>query len=467
LGSYGRGRATIASGPGQSGLTALNVGGLKVSGLRFEGADPAAGGSGLAFVNLRPRTLRDIHLAGLEISGYTNSVLMLTGEIPAKYRRVSLERLDVHDNAAGPTLIGHNTQPAQSVGGDYAFGRVHVVGVRSYGNTGAGLSGGYGGGIVLMNVDRARIESNRVYDNGGDAPEEGEDFGASGIIVYDGRRVTIERNRVWGQRYTPLENETDNAGIDMWATHSTVQYNHVHDNEGWGMILGGSADPRTGWLNRHNTIRYNLFADNGRPLPGHGVSGPYEGATFLIFGAVRDFEIHNNTLRSDAPEGIGKGHPRQGMIWMVDVPGHRWSGLRFRNNVLIARDDVTFLEIGGAAPSRDIVLRRNAYLGGAPTAQVKWGAASYDSVDAWAAATGQEGGAPIVDPAARGVCADGGESPRHYLPRGRTLVDRGLDLRRLGLEAGGRDLLGVPIPLGDGFDIGALERAPRTGCPPA
>jgi hypothetical protein len=323
------------------------------------------------------------------------------------------------------------------------------------------------------------IEHNVVHDNGGDnLPPGAPPNGPSGILVYDGHKVTIQHNEVYHQRRDP-DGPTDNAGIDLWATDSVVQYNYVHNNEGWGMILGAGdpANPNDPfpWPSERNTIRYNVFVNNARRLPGSRIP-EQEGSQLLMFGPIKDFEIYNNTLYSRNPAG-----PRPAVVrpeYMIGVseamvsvyvvpPARSPEGIRLRNNIFVAEDRVRFIEL----PNLVVGARfeGNAYIGGAPANQVTWGQGmTFNTIAAWSRMTGQERvqGAFVAKPvASTALCAARkGDAHGLQLRPGSPLIDAGMDLRSSGLNVGKRDFFGNPIPSGGGFDIGAHEHHTGQAC---
>lgn len=321
-----------------------------------------------------------------------------------------------------------------------------------------------------MNAENVTIEYNAIHDNGGDNLPPGEDpNGPSAITLYDGHNAVIQHNEIYRQRRDP-DGPTDNGGIDLWATDSVVQYNYVHDNEGWGMILGAGdpADPTDvfPWPSERNTIRYNLFENNARKLPNSDSIPELLGAQLLLFGPVKDFEIYNNTFYSRNPVGpLPPVEATEAMIAIFDAPPARApQHLHFRNNLFIAEDQVRFVE---TTAFEDILFENNAYIGGASAQQVKWGDDVYDTIAAWSEAAGLT--ARVAGLTA--LCAPGaGDAAGYRLAPNSPLIDAGADLLVLGIEPGFTDFFGngVPYPILNDirstFDIGAHEWQPGQMC---
>ncbi|MGQ0804358.1 MAG: right-handed parallel beta-helix repeat-containing protein [Actinomycetota bacterium] len=472
VGSHGDGRATITTPaePGLSAVSGIDVGGVHVTDLVLTGADPALGGAGVLFGTAKER-LADIAVVDTEITGFSHSILVNTEHARGHYRGIRIEGVVAHGNASGPTFFGNGGAPQKGGANRYGIRDLQVANTQSFDNDGAGLPNGFGGGITAVNAKGVRIEDNLVHDNGGNNPPAPGANGPMGIVVYGGRDVVVQRNEVYHQRFYPPE-PTDSAGIDVWANGAVIQHNFVHDNEGWGMILASEPDA-LGWVGRDNVVRYNVFENNGRLLPGHEALPPVMTAQIFLFGAVENYEIHNNVFFARALDGV-EGDSRQGLIYLVDTPpGGVWAGIHIRNNLFLSPEgeDVTFIDVPRPDAGEDLRVEGNAYIGGSSTRRIIW-ADPYESVETWSDATGQE----MVDGALRAVVAGadavcdgvgaGSTQPGAYLlPAGSPLVDAAIDLRSIhGLKMGTRDFFGNAIPAGTAFDIGAHERGSETGC---
>ncbi|MGH2532405.1 MAG: right-handed parallel beta-helix repeat-containing protein [Thermomicrobiales bacterium] len=470
--SYGTGRATLA-GDASGGLVAFDVAALRITDLIFIGQDATNGATGLGFFNSTGAALESIEIVDVAISTFTTAIFVVAGDAPGRYRDILLERVSVHDNAMGPSIWGYFPAAPEERPDAYGIERLTVRDSEFFRNTGAGLEGGWGAGLFIVNANRVIIEDNRVYDNGGDNPEQTPN-GPSAITVYNSRDVLIERNEIWGQRYD-LKNQTDNAGIDLWAVNATVQYNHVHDNEGWGMILGsGDGGFGVDWPGQDVTIRYNVFANNGRPLPDTESTHEFLIASIFMFGSPMRYEIYNNTFFR-AGSVHNPIHPDfvQGMIYLVDVPGlpsGPWGDIRFRNNVFAAHGDAALVEIARPEAGSGLRFEGNAYILDGEAPLVQWAGVPYGSAAEWSAATGQEvldGALLAVETDSTALCAldRAGTLADYHLPVGSALIDAGLDLPHVaGLDVGRQDVAGNPIPAQAGYDVGAIEFQSGTIC---
>ena len=87
-----------------------------------------------------------------------------------------------------------------------------------------------GSGIILGNVDGGTIEWSRAYDNGrlGNA--------GVGIWTHDSTRILIQYNESFDNH---TSGDADGGGFDLdgGVTHSIMQHNYSHDNDGAGYGL--------------------------------------------------------------------------------------------------------------------------------------------------------------------------------------------------------------------------------------
>lgn len=391
IGSYGKGRATIASPPGGNGITVVNLGGVFVHRLAVVGPSAASGGSGVAVFNDSGRTLGGIRILDVEVEGQTSGILMLVGDRPSRLRDVRIGRVFAHDNAQGIALFGY-LEPGRG----YGLVDVRIRDARAFRNTGAGLEDGYGAGIFVLGADRLLVEGNRVRDNGGDNPSDPPN-GPSGITVYVSRSVVVRGNDISGQRYD-VRNQTDNGGLDVWARDGLIEGNVIRGNEGWGLVLGSAAvqDPVAGAdLSQDLTVRGNVVERNGCRLPDSEATEPYAGAAVLMFGQLERIALVGNTFSRDCSVPPGADPDAvQGVVYLVDVPGagRPWRDIVLRKNRIAALGVPTLVEVPRPEAGSGLLLAGNEYEARGEGPRVKWGAKTFDDVRTWAEETGQEGG---------------------------------------------------------------------------
>jgi hypothetical protein len=318
---------------------------------------------------------------------------------------------------------------------------------KAYGNTGVptDLNNHSGSGITLGSVDNGTIERSVVHDDGRlcQAPECGV-----GIWAYDSRGVTIQFDESY-RNQTGGTADGDGFDLDQNTSGSVVQYSYSHDNDGAGFLLYSG---RTNKRHTGNTIRYNVSQNGGRTNDYGGVS---------IGGNVFADAVYNNTVYLSA---ASTGDPAG--IRVAAVGG----AVTIRNNILQVEDGLTMVTAPLLAP-HSLRLQQNDYHSPSRTFTVVWGGTVYASLRSWRLATGQERlgskatgvtvDPRLVDPGGGGVIDDPDRLATltaYELRSDTPLLGLGLDLEALfGIDMGGRDYFGVPVPSGNGPELGAAE----------
>jgi hypothetical protein len=129
-------------------------------------------------------------------------------------------------------------------------------------------------------------------------------------------------------------------------------------------------------------------------------------------------------------------------------------GLRVLNNVFVAPPDVTLVDVNWG--QRDPVFAGNCYWAMGAEVMFDWQGGRYRGMDQFRLSSAQEQGTGwVADPKFAGV----GKGWEKFTPaEGSVLVNRAVDLRRLGVDGGGRDISGSAVPVGSAADVGAVER---------
>ena len=478
IGSYGDGRAVIRAGRGTA-ILARNIGGVAIRDLELEGGDAGANrGFGVEVVNERGAARLDsVWLDNLDVSGFHWAGIYVggapglpgTGGAPQGrfgYRNVKIERSVAHGNmyygiwVSGP-WAGWKARPA-----GYANENVTISDSVAHDNPGdpAYKDNHSGNGILLDDTDGGLVDHCTAWHNG--AANGSQQGGPVGIWADESNGVVIQFCESYGNR---TGGAADGGGFDLdgGVTHSVMQYNYSHDNDGAGYLVWsywGAVHPLAG-----NVIRYNISANDGRK---HRYAGVHIGTSG---GAVQDIEVYNNTVYMPA----GAARPQAaGVAAKTAQPRAVWvggseplTGIRFSNNLLISEAGVPLVEV--EPHQKDVTFLGNAYwVRGGKFIALDRGA-TYDSLEGWRAATGRErwqGKATgiFADPeVSSGVASESMAGKRalstlaafRLLP-GSPLIDAGLDLEAaFGLDVGPRDFWGTPLPQSKGFDVGACEAA--------
>ncbi len=443
IGSYGKGRARIEAGEGD-GVSIVDVSGAVVEKLVLAGgwdADSQAGNDGegvsvVASVIGAPR--EHLRLRELDVSGFKHSGIGIFAQPEDEtskdsgYRDVEISDCVVHDNADFGVQTGG---PYIYDGPGYSHFDVRVVRVRAYHNRGLKNKGEHtGSGIVLSDVDGARIAYSVAHDNGEYNDATGGGFG---IWAWDSNRVVIEYN----EAYDNHSMTADGGGFDLdgGVTNSVMQYNYSHGNHGagFGAFQFEWARPYSG-----NLIQYNISQNDGY--------------AFLVWDGNGDM----GSL--DVVHNVGHGsHPAIATFSVL-------ADTSFVNNVFVGTRPALFEVFDGA----NLVLAGNAYWAGAGALRIAWNAGTaepvmFEDFDRFAAATGASGlyGDPGLVAPGEGPTLDDPtrlSSLTMYGLRGDSaLIDRGVDLERFDIDAADRDFFGEPAPFGAAPDIGVQELGRR------
>ena len=379
--SFGGGRATIAAGTGR-GIFVHDAGGVSVSALNVVGAgrengnradgiafysDVAVPGTRFAYLRVKNVDVSGFGGAGLSIGGYATDA----GGRPVKtgFEDVRITRTSAHDNAdAG--ILSYGSYGTDVAG--WAHANVLIAHCMAWSNPGIpGKNGNSGNGIVLADVDGARITRSLAWDNGwrNDHPS-----GPIGIWTWDSNAVVIDRNEAWGNGSTTR----DGGGFDLdgGATNCVLRGNTSHDNGGSGFLVYQFAGARP---MHDNQVLDNVSVNDGRTNGGGLVVGGGAVRTTFARNVVEFAPRADDDPAGDGPYGI---HVVRDGATNVDTV--------FADNLIATEDGVPLIVVPEPARQTRLAFTGNVYdTGGAPVSIV-WGDATWGSVEAWSAATGQE-----------------------------------------------------------------------------
>lgn len=251
-------------------------------------------------------------------------------------------------------------------------------------------------------TDQARngiVADNTVYNiDASTNPAYGSGSNSAGGIYADGAAdIMIERNQVYGSDFG-IEIASENEG--KTTERITVRNNYIHDNDGAGIIMGGSD------------------TDNG---------------------GASDNLIHNNTLINNDRLQQGYGE--------ITLQEHNVNN-QIVNNVIMAGSKKRFIQklttTGGGN-----VIDYNLYfhLEGADSRSWRWDGKSFDNWEAYKSYTGHDRNSIVADPRL-GDARTGAIYPLEGSP----VIDRGTSF-----VSASTDYYGGPRNQGDQMDIGAVE----------
>jgi hypothetical protein len=365
--SYGTGRATIDGGDGRA-FYAYNCGGFEVRNVNFAGSGAATNTSEgvLVYTDLPDnRKLEHVYFDQVGIGGFGIVGLWISSNNgQTGYRDVRITHTEIHGNGQD----GMYTSAAwNGVSTELAHQNVYVGHSKFYNN--AGIPGrNTGSGVFLKGVDGGVIEYCEAFNNGSTG---GTDGGPVGIWALESNNILIQFNE---SHHNKTWSGVDGGGFDLdgGMTNSVLQYNYSHDNYGPGYLVAGGAD----WTrpSSNNVIRYNISQNDGR----YG-----RGALAASIGQASDVHFHDNMVFVNR-HGTVSGTPAAVLVSARDT-----TNLTFRNNLFVTADGVPLIDDGTRVNS-SVVFQGNAYVSNSGAFAIEWGKTTYDSLDAWRAATGQE-----------------------------------------------------------------------------
>lgn len=444
IGSYGRGRATIATAQGD-GITVFDTGGIDISNLILRGGHNPPTGAGINLYSDLPPSRRPGHVTidHVDVGHFADGVAVGSPRAGSGFYGVRLINSALHDNLDNGFLsYGPRFDPAAP---GYANEDISISHVTAYGNTGdpAVTDHNTGSGIVLGSVRNATVSWSAAYQNGGAGSDRRE--GPQGIWAYDSTAVTIEHNVAYGNR-TASKFDGGGFDLDQNTSDSTLQYNFSYRNSGPGYLLYTAlhANPDMG-----DVVRFNISL-------GDVDSAEYYGGITAL-GRIVNTAIYQNTVVMAQRAGVSPG-PAVRL-------GRGARAVTVRNNIFMTRQPGPVLAADVPLTRAAVLLQGNDYFSATGQWAATWGQRDYYSLADWRAATGQEswrGRATgwSVDPQLTGplaaalVTRPGAGGNLFRLRSGSPLAGAGLDLAQLyRLRTDPADYSGQPVSI----------RAPNVG----
>jgi hypothetical protein len=491
ISSYGDSRAVIAS-SNAHGLSALDVGGLRITEINFEGAFQEGGnGVGLYFNVTGNRKTPAIQIDHVDIIGYLIGGL-ISVQRPAVLDGLSISDAEVHDNRwAGLVITGQDPAGgAQTVRNDapqptptpspappqYSLKNLSMQTVHSHNNQGLpqdrlDLPESRGAGIYIANVDGATVRECRIENNGGPPPDVQPSEKKPALTMFGmtvtGRRLLVESNEVTSQR---IASKTGfGGGIRVRSGNALVQYNYVHDNDGVGLRIEASPDGALEDPPSKVVVRYNIGQSEAAQA-GRGV--------FSVVDSLTELDIYNNTFASIAE--VDPAKPADSLpnlpVLSIGVGGPDASPLLLRvlNNIFVSKGTAPVLHVAGLPEKSDLRLEGNAYVDPSGSYRIEWGDESHTepaanlpgllaalNIETMAREFVQRPESPlplvlfVPDAKAPAKLTD---LQLYLLVDGSPLLNAGLNtLASFGFEAGDRDFWGNALPKDGNPDTGACE----------
>jgi Right handed beta helix region len=493
ISSYGDGRAAIASSNGH-GLSAVDIGGLRITEINFAGAVQEGGnGVGLYFNITGNRKTPSVQIDHVDVSGYLIGGL-ISVQRPAVLDGLTISDVEVHDNrwaglviaaqdpaGAAQTVRNSAAQPTPTLTPSpappqYSLKNLSVQTVHSHNNNGLtqdrfNLPESRGAGIYIANVDGATVRECRIENNGAPPPdvepsEKDPVLTMFGVTV-TGRRLLVESNEVTSQR---IASKTGfGGGIRVRSGNALVQYDYVHDNDGVGLRIETSADGALEDPPSKVVVRYNI----GQSAASHAGRG-----VLSVVDSITELDIHNNTLASIAE--VSPATPADSLpslpVLSIEAGGADAPPLLLRalNNIFVSKGTVPVLHVASLPEKSDLRLEGNAYVDPSGSYRIEWGNDSHSepaanlpgrlaqlNIETMARefVLKPESPLPLVlfVPDAK-VPAKLSDLQLYLLVDGSPLLNAGLNtLASFGFEAGDRDFWGNALPKDGNPDTGACE----------
>lgn len=422
--SYGVGRAKI-HGANLHAIVCEDVSYLNIQNINVEGFGISTGqlrrGSGINITGGSFITIDQVEASGFRYAG------VRVEKCP------DLRITNVYAHSNGYAGIKANDVP-----------RLYIGYCRTNNNPGDFKSRGISGsGIEVWRMYDGVIEfCEAAYNGGKQEPNRGN--GPVGIWIAYTYNSIIQYNIA--HHNTNLTGDGGGLDIDSESYNNIFQYNYCYDNKNYGIQLWQ-------WRGEQaiegNIIRYNIF-QNTKDNTAHTIwVGHNEGTP----EAIGTNYFYNNLVINEGPA--------------IGLMGYKIKNLQFYNNIFITDKGTNFLV--GAKEDMGFVFKGNVYWSMDNTFNMY---NKYKSIQDWAKLTGQE----KVNDKVVGVFAepkvsyndinnsnltDPNKLPEVFsslMDISSPCVNNGLNLKTLlNFDVGGNDLVGNPIPQGEGFDIGPVE----------
>ena len=434
--SYGTGRATISA-SNSSGFVASNTGNFEIRNLNFTGVNRTTNGhAGILISNSGATQYTHVYLTDVDVQQFDGGILVIGWPSTGGYDDVRLLRVVSHDNLKDGAALW---TAADAVG---TFSNLYVGYSQFYNNLGVPKPVKGGNGLWFNGVNHGTIEYSQFHDNGGSSD------GNYGFWMYDSSNVTVQHSEAYNN-HTGATKDGGGFDIDGGCQQCVIQYSYAHGNDGAGFALIAAGPNPQPWQN--NVVRFSISENDGRKNSAGGIM--LYGDSIQQYGTdgrpLVSFDIYQCTVYTTPPPS---GTGRAVMIFDHAVT----SAGRIRNSIFQASSGAEVVNIGTG--NTDLLFQGNDYWADG-TLSIFNGGTAYSSLDAWRTATGQEtldgqltGRSLAPQFANPGV----GSADGYRLPSSSSMIDAGVDLATLGINAGGRDYFGDVSPQG-GFDIGADE----------
>ena len=303
-----------------------------------------------------------VHVHDVEVSGFGNYGITVGGRNgKSGFSDVRIAQAgQVHHNLVGGIEIeGEFSRTSEG----YANREVYIGHCDVYENTGfAGSFGHVGSGIVVSDTDAVieRLAPQRAVQHPRRRP--GRHLGV------DANNVVIQHNE---SHHNRTSSTADGGGFDLdgGVTHSVMQYNYSHDNDGagYGLFQFPGARPFG-----DNVVRFNVSENDGRRNGYAGIQ------LWLLATATACATCRSTTTRSTPRPRHAAG----------DLLRCSTANVTVRNNIFQTEPGVTVAEVRYTQPG--LRFEGNNYHSGGGLVRLRRNARLFGTFSTWRAATGYE-----------------------------------------------------------------------------
>jgi hypothetical protein len=253
IGTFGKGRATINGGAGNS-VWIDSCSWLQIKNLKVVGDGRLSGNKGSG---IELRHVQNCTIDSLEASGFLWSGVKALGG-----KNLKITNVYAHDNGFSGINVESDGKDAGGLegSGGKTFRNVYIANCIAENNPGCPVvkNNHSGNGILIGGVTNGMIEYCEAMNNGWDMPRDGN--GPVGIWAYQSDSVTIQYCYSHHNKTSATGKDGGGFDFDGGITNSVMQYNYSAHNEGAGYGIFQYAGATT-WAN--NTIRYNTSYNDG------------------------------------------------------------------------------------------------------------------------------------------------------------------------------------------------------------
>jgi hypothetical protein len=370
IASYGRGRATIFASPRTDGIAAINVAGVRVSGVNVVGRrDPCrkdvSNGYryGTAGIRLEARALhgtldQGIILDHADVSRFCNGIVIASDDDESRISHVRVTGVRSHDNGNAGVWTYDQANARHSIQD------VRVTSTRAYRNNAQG-------GIVLFGVDGGTVANSVAFANARGAG------GGVGIWAFDSNRILFVHNESFRNGRATISDDGDGFDFDQGVSNSVMEHNYSHGNGGVGFLVCSCNAGSSPFYRIHDVIiRSNLSRNDGSS----GQPSLYlEGGAPMTGVYIASNRVESGTGRGPLVDVTGCLYCDPS--YMSDVaPGRPYTSVRVRRNAFVSRGGKPLLQVhpGRAA---DLVFQGNSWRAIGSPFRFGWGQALSRATD--------------------------------------------------------------------------------------